>query len=232
MLVREQEGVVRSRSSWREYMRRLPLIWRSNPLFQQMIFTRMMLSFFYLPLPFYVVFAQEKLGFPDSAVGIFISAQMAGHIMFGLLWGNLGDKRGNRLVICLVTLITLLTPVCALLASWLAHEYANLAFMLYLLVFLAIGATLSGVWIGFTNYLLEVADAINRPTYVGMMNTLIAPFTFLPIIGGVLLRFMSHELLFAIASIFILSSVILAFRLPEPRSRQQQGQQRQVGHSD
>lgn len=219
MLVREREGAIRHGSTMASYWQRLPSIWRGNPMFQQMMFTRMLLSCFYLALPFYVVFAREKLGFAESTVGLFLSAQMAGSILASLLWGYLGDKHGNRAVIRLVTLIAAVTPIFALVASFMMQgAWSHLAVVPCLLVFAAVGATLSGNWIGFTNYLLEVASDIDRPTYVGMMNTLTAPFTFLPIIGGLLLRFFSHEVLFILTSIIVFGSVMLAVKLPEPRA--------------
>ncbi len=172
MLVKEREGAARHGSTMASYWRRLPVIWRGNPMFQQMMFTRMLLSCFHLALPFYVVFARERLGFAESTVGIFLSAQMAGSILGSLLWGYLGDKHGNRAVIRLVTLVASVTPGLALVASLMMHSgWASLAFVVCLLVFATVGATISGNWIGFTNYLLEVAPDIDRPAYVGMMNT-------------------------------------------------------------
>ena len=218
MQVKEREGVVRHGSTMASYWRRLPSVWRESPMFQQMMFTRMLLSCFYLALPFYVIFARERLGFAESTVGLFLSAQMAGSILASLLWGNLGDKHGNRTVIRLVTIVTAITPSLALLSSLMLRiGWTNMASFFCFLVFATVGGTLSGNWIGFTNYLLEIASDVDRPTYVGLMNTLTAPFTFLPIVGGILLRFVSHEALFAATLTVVLGSVILAAKLPEPR---------------
>ncbi len=219
MAVREPAGSVRQGSTIKTYLKRLPGAWKENKLFQRMMFTRMLLSFLYLSLPFYVVFAREVLHFPDSAIGIFISAQMAGSILSGLLWGYVGDNHGNRLVVRLASLAALLTPALALAASLLARMgLGNLAILPYLLLFASIGSTLSGMWIGFTNYLLEFVDDVNRPTYIGMMNTLIAPFTFLPMLGGLLVQFLSHEVLFAATLVFLFAGNVMAGALPEPRT--------------
>ena len=87
----------------------------------------------------------------------------------------------------------------------------------YLLLFATIGCTLSGMWMGFTNYLLELVEDVDRPTYVGMMNTLTAPFTFLPILGGVLIQVLSYEVLFGATLGVLLLGNIVASTLPEPR---------------
>lgn len=228
LLVKEKAGVVRPSSTMAEYWRRLPVIWRESPSFQRMMFTRMVFSCFYLALPFYVIFARERLGFAESTVGLFLSAQMAGSILASLLWGYLGDEHSNRTVIRAVTLVATTTPALALLASWMTQLGWRLgSFILSALVFATVGATLSGNWMGFTNYLLDVASDVDRPTYVGMMNTLTAPFTFLPVVGGLLLRFVSHEILFAGTVGIVGISVLLAEKLPEPRAlmEQQQGKE-------
>lgn len=217
LLVREPAGSVRGGSSFIAFLYRLPLAWRASPIFQKMMFTRMLLSCFHLSLPFYIVFAREKLGLPGSSAGLFLAAQMAGSVLASLLWGYLGDKHGNRLVIRLTSLITASTPVLAFGAGLISQANLGLAFATCLLVFATIGATLSGNWIGFTNYLLEAVPDVDRLVYVGMMNTLTAPFTFLPVVGGFLLRFLPYEILFATTCCFLVGSLLLAIRLPEPR---------------
>ena len=218
MMVREEAGVVRTGSSFRSYLGRLPEAWRCNRFFQRMMYTRMLYAFLYLSLPFYIVFARQKLGFPESAIGFFISAQMAGSIMAGLLWGYVGDRYGNRMVIRLSGVAAAATPALALLSSFmLRNGLQSLAIIPYLLLFATIGSTLSGMWMGFTNYLLELVDDVNRPTYIGMMNTLTAPFTFLPLLGGLLIQTLSHEALFISTLVFLLAGNILAATLPEPR---------------
>lgn len=219
MLVREEPGPVRTGSTFRSYLRRLPEAWRSSRLFQRMMFTRMLYAFLYLSLPFYAIFARQNLGFAESDLGFFVSAQMAGNITAGLLWGYLGDRYGNRAVVRGVGVAAMLTPTFALAASFMHRSgYGSLAILPFLMLFFCIGGTLSGMWMGFTNYLLELVDDVDRPTYIGMMNTLTAPFTFLPVLGGLIIQSVSHEALFAGTIVFLLAGNLLAYTLPEPRS--------------
>jgi len=218
MAVRESPGVTRAGTSLAAYFRRLPSAWKQSPAFQRMMSVRMLYSFLYLSLPFYVVYARTSLGLPESIIGVFISAQMAGSILAGLLWGTLGDRYGNRLVIRLLGLAAASTPLLALLAS-LMHRLGmtGLAIVPFLLLFATIGATLSGMWMGFTNYLLDSVSDLDRPTYIGMMNTLIAPFTFLPLLGGVLVQYFSPEVLFVLTAVGIVLGNLRAIGLSEPR---------------
>lgn len=220
MSVRETAGVTRRGASFGAYFRRLPAAWRQNRTFQQMMYVRMLYSCLYLALPFYVVFARQELALPESIIGVFISAQMAGSILAGLLWGYLGDHFGNRLVIRCLGVAAGGTPLLALLASLLKSAgLGQLAIIPYLLLFATIGATLSGMWMGFTNYLLDTVQDLDRPTYIGMMNTLIAPFTFLPLLGGALVQMLSPQLLFAVTAGLIGLGNLRAARLIEPRQQ-------------
>jgi len=219
MLVREEAGAVRQGSNFKSYMARLPIVWKGNKLFQRMMFTRMLFAFLYLSLPFYAVYARRSLGFAESTLGLFISAQMAGNIMAGLLWGYVSDRFGNRAVIRLVGLTAACTPALALVSALMTRAgLVGLAIIPYLVLFTTIGATLSGMWMGFTNYLLELVEDVDRPTYVGMMNSLTAPFTFLPMLGGVLIQVVSFEALFAVTLVCLVGGNLLAATLPEPRN--------------
>lgn len=218
MMVREEPGPTRQGSTLKLYLARLPSAWRNNKLFQRMMFTRMLLAFLYLSLPFYAVYARRSLGFAESTIGLFIAAQMAGSILAGLLWGYVGDRYGNRTVIRLAGAAAALTPTLALLSSYMHGQgWGAYAIVPYLVLFSTIGGSLNGMWMGFTNYLLELVEDVDRPTYVGMMNTLTAPFTFLPVLGGVLIQVLSYEVLFAATLGFVLLGNLMGSTLPEPR---------------
>ncbi|MGI6358192.1 MAG: MFS transporter [Bacillota bacterium] len=226
MAVKEPQGAVRRGTTMVDYLRRLPLVWRQSTVFQRMMHVRMLYSFLYLALPFYVVYARDTLGLPESIIGVFISAQMAGSILGGLLWGQLGDRFGNRLVVRLLGLVALATPASALVASLLhGLGWGQLSIIPYLVLFVSIGGTLGGMWMGFTSYLLDIVGELDRPTYIGMMNTLIAPFTFLPLLGGLLLELLSPQVLFLATGAGILMGNLCARHLPEPREQATTGEQ-------
>jgi hypothetical protein len=67
--------------------------------------------------------------------------------------------------------------------------------------------------------MLDLAPESERPTYLGFMNTFLAPVMLLAAVGGLVVEITSYETLFAIA----LAASILAFafgiQLEEPRSK-------------
>lgn len=201
-----------------EYLRRLPDAWRENRLFQRVIFVRVLMGALYLALPFFVTHAQLDLGFAPSTVGIFVSAQMVGTVLAGPLWGYLGDNKGALWVVRLVTISTLGTGTFALLARGAYFAgLAPLAFALYCLLYFCLGATNSGTWIGYTNYIMDIAPEERRSTLVGMFNTIAAPLTFLSLVGGWFLEMTNYFWLFGLEAAIVLVSVLAAWRLPDSR---------------
>ncbi|MGE5578659.1 MAG: MFS transporter [Bacillota bacterium] len=201
-----------------EYLRRLPSAWSSNALFRHVIYTRLLMGAMYLALPFFAIHAQKGLGFAPSMVGLFVSAQMVGGVGGGPLWGYLGDRHGPRWIVRLVTVLFMMTGVLALFArlTFFAGLTA-LAFPLYLVLYGCLGAGFGGTWIGYTNYILDIAPESQRATLVGLFNTISAPLTLLTMVGGWLLQATNYTVLFIVEAAIVLISVTLAWRLPDSR---------------
>jgi predicted MFS family arabinose efflux permease len=68
---------------------------------------------------------------------------------------------------------------------------------------------------------LEFGSDAEKPTYVGMSNTLIAPATILaPIIGGLLADLLSYENTFVISSLFgALTFLIIIIFVNDPHKK-------------
>lgn len=201
-----------------EYLRKLPAAWTGNPLFRRVIYTRLLMGAMYLALPFFAIHAQKELGLAPSMVGLFVSAQMVGSVGGGPLWGYLGDRHGPRWIVRVVTVLFMMTGTLALLArlSFFAGIQA-LAFPLYLMLYSCLGAAFGGTWIGYTNYILDIAPETQRATLVGLYNTISAPLTLLTMVGGWILQATNYTVLFIIEAAIVFVSVTLALRLPDSR---------------
>lgn len=149
-------------------------------------------------------------------IGIFVSAQMLGSILAGIFFGKAIDLYGSRKVVILTAELTAFQPVQALICFFL-YRMRLPFFWLYALIFTLVGATCSGVWVGMFNYLLKIAPEEKRPLYIGLLNTLTAPTTFLPLLGGVIIQFLSYVHHFVITAVLVFSSVVMSFALKEQR---------------
>jgi MFS family permease len=86
------------------------------------------------------------------------------------------------------------------------------------------GISASGRSIGDMNYLLEIAPERERPSYIGFMNTYMIPFSFLPLIGGVIVEAVSFNAILLISMISNLLSALLCSRgLREVREVEEDG---------
>ena len=48
-------------------------------------------------------------------------------------------------------------------------------------------------------YLLNIAPSLNRPSYVGFLNTILFPFSFMPMLAGQLIGFVGYAGMYAIS---------------------------------
>jgi MFS family permease len=201
----------------RELLGKIPALLKHYPAYRRMIGLQLLLSLALMVYPFYVGFAQQKLAAPAWSGGVFVWGSTLGAIVGSLAWGLLNDRLGSRRVIRSVCGVLLLTPLWAITLAHLRLP-APLVFYVYASVFFLAKVGLCGLWIGFTNFLLEAAREQDRPALVGITATLTAPVILLPILGGQLLSIMPHEALLLIAAAGALLGWFLTRRLAEPRA--------------
>ena len=209
------EGGVPGPRSFVVFCQSLPELWRASRDFAQLIRVRLLAGGVHLALPFFVLYARDELQLGAGLVGLFLACQMAGSVAGGLLWGGLGDRRGYRLVIILSVLAALAGPVLALLAG--AGFPGWLSSLTFGAIFLLLGLSFAGMWIGFTNYLLETAPAGRRPSYLGLLSTLAGPTAFLSIVGGLLVDVLGYRAVFGLTAGLLALGLRHGLALTEPR---------------
>lgn len=206
-------------TSMSEYLRRLPESVKQNPTFSRVLTVRILVGGLYLALPFFAIHAQSDLGFPKSIVGLFISAQMMGTVVGGPLWGYLGDKHGPFWVVRIVALATGLTGVMALLSRvTFLMNWAYLTYTIYFLLYFFLGTSLGGTWIGFSNYVIDIASDNQTASFLGILNTVAGPLTLLTLVGGWILKTVGYGYLFGVMVSISGIACVTAWRLPDSRT--------------
>jgi len=204
------QPVQRNAASFPDLLRRSLGIVRANANFRTLVGVRALTMAGLALAPFYVVYAQKNLGVDAGTIGIYLSAQMAGAAASNLMWGWLGDRYGNQPVVVGTALAGGLASLLALLTP------AGLP-QLYVLVFVLLGAAMSGLRLGHPNLLLEMAPAHIRPTCVALQNTLVAPVVLLPLAVGIAVQVVSYQVLLALGVAVMAVAMLLALRLRDPR---------------
>ncbi|GAB4426829.1 MAG: hypothetical protein Kow0031_06680 [Anaerolineae bacterium] len=213
-LIKEPVYPVRRKSeSLRVMLRRALGLVRINANFRRLLVSRAILGVGVALAPFYVVHARQTVAADAGVIGLYLSAQMAGAALSNLLWGWLADTRGNKSVI-------IGTIASSGLASLLAVLLPALAPMAYALVFVLLGAMLSGLKLGFSNFILEMAAPEMRATCVALQNTLIAPITLLPLVAGFLIEGSSFGLVFGAQAALMVVGLAVSLKLLDPRTNQ------------
>ncbi len=215
-LVREPPGAgqVHVQPPWRVYLQQLAAILRRDARFVWLTMASWVAALADMGVAFYVLYAGDRLHMPQATVGLLISASVVGGILSGALLGPLGDRKGSAAVITVTMGLRCLCPLLALLSPWLAAARPWLAQPILMLIFGLLGTIGGSFLIGPANYLLEIAPAEERSTYIGLANTLGVVVMFAPMLAGWLVEAVSYELLFLVTLGLALLGLVVALRRP------------------
>lgn len=221
ILIREPPGaVVAEPVKIGEQLRRAGRLLRENKVYRRHLSARVVLILAGIALPFYGIYAKSALGAPDGMVGIYVATRVGSQLLFNLPWGRLSDRRGNRLVMQLLSLGCGLTTLLALalvgLIELLKPQGPWLPYLALPLFFLD-GATRPAQILAGSNFLLELVPEAERPIYLGLSNTLLGIVVLISGLGGLVVDTLGFVGLFTISLMFYLTGYVLATGLPEPR---------------
>lgn len=87
---------------------------------------------------------------------------------------------------------------------------------LYLTFFL-IGATMSGLRLGYANIILEMSPDHFRATCVALLGTLVAPLALSPLLVGILLMWVPVSFALAVDAVAMIGAVVVSFLVRDPR---------------
>ena len=161
------------------YLRRMPALLRRDTNFSWYMTSRAFGLVSGMGAAFFTVYALTRYHATSRHVGYFTTAFFAGQIVGTLAFGWLADRAGHRVVIVLGIVALVGANAIALAAPTLGW---------FLAVFVLHGLTQAAINVSNNTILLEFAPTTEeRPTYVGLGNTLAAPFAFgAPLIAGVI----------------------------------------------
>jgi MFS family permease len=192
-------------------------LWRQNILKilkQDKVFTRFLVSrllsqFGMMAFSFYTIYAVKKLGMSDITIGVMTSILFITQTISNPILGWLADKWSRKWVLVVGGFCTVLSILLAVLIT--DPGWFFIPFILY-------GISNTAYWtIGMT-ICLEFGTVDEKPTYVGLANTLVAPATILaPLLGGLLADLFNYSVTFYIAIFF--SVVTLFLLIPFARAK-------------
>ncbi|MBN1310615.1 MAG: MFS transporter [Anaerolineae bacterium] len=202
---------------WRDFGRHLIQIVNEDHRLRQVIIARVLFSYGMMAFPFYVLYATEELHIPEQTIGVFIFAQTVGTIFASLILGRIADRRGPQHSVQIGAVIVLSAPILALITSLSSVETIILLRNAYLWIYICIGLATNLLFLGFTNYVLDIAPASQRTIYLGAFSTINSLGVIAPTLAGWLLATTSYSVLFAVSLAFGVLAAFYALRLPSMR---------------
>ena len=199
----------------RQYFRKLPAVLRANRNYRRFLVGNAFLHMSMMAVSFFIVFGNINYKLSGTDIGllnaIFIGTQAVMHLLFGWLGDRWGHKRN--------LVISAGSMVFAALFALASTDVAGL-----IPAFICLACALASDGVSHYNIVLEFADPADQPTFIGLTNTLIAPFTFVgPILGGWIAAAFNIDVLFVVSLGFgIIGGALLLWWVQEPRNARKQ----------
>jgi Na+/melibiose symporter-like transporter len=197
---------------------------RTDAVLRRTLFARLFTGVENMAAAFYVVFAREQLGLPESAVGAFSIAIVVGGLIGVIAFGALAMRFGSRRVIQAAGIMQLVAPCTALIAA-LSGLTGTTAMVVLIGVMALNGAINRSSMLGYFSYTQDCAREIDRPMYISAMTAMSGIASLLPLLGGAVIdglqrsdaSFAAYPTVFAFAAISAGIGTTLALGLPKPR---------------
>lgn len=207
--------LVKARVPLIHYLKRLPAVLKSNQNYTRFLAGYGTVKVGAMATGFFLVYGAANFELSGAQVGLFTGILIGSQAIMNLLWGVIGDRAGHKAVLT----GSAFSLALAALTAWFSPSPAWLA-----LAFILLGASISADEVSRLNIILEFCAPEDRPTYIGLTNTLLAPLTTLaPIIGGWLATSAGYQGMFVVAMLVAAAGgLLLLFWVREPRHHQPQ----------
>ena len=212
MFTKEPTGIeLRERENIQQSFKSLKPLFRTNPHFARFFLVTVLGSIGRMAMPFYILFAGTRMELSGAMLGLLTTIWMLSGTVTNLLWGELADRKGYR-VVMLITLSMWVLAHCQLLM--IQGIYGVMVF------FVVFGIAISGFNQARMNMVLELGSDADIPLRVAASNMASNTVGAIgPLLGGLIVLAMGYEIIFIIC--ILGQSIALAIMLsavPEPRS--------------
>jgi len=178
--------------------------------FRWFLVTRLLSHMAMAAFSFYTIYAVRHHGLSEGTVGLMTGALLAIQVAANPIMGWMGDRWSHRAVME----VGALAAVVSALLAWLAPDTTW-----FYLVFILAGVANVTFWTTALTLTLEFGAEAERPTYIGLANTLVAPGAILaPLIGGWLADAAGYPATFLTSAVCgLFTALILHVMMQDPR---------------
>lgn len=172
----------------------------------------LLLSVAFAP-PFYVLLAQQRAENGLSSLGLMIIASGIAASISAPIWGRLGD-RSSRLVMVLASFTAGILGIGVFALVEAGHTLMEQP-ITYAVLYLLLIVFHSGVRLGRKVYLVDMATAETRATYVAISNTVIGVFMLLGGLIGIVADLLDVHYVILLLGLLCSGAALYCWRLPE-----------------
>ena len=215
--LREQPGATEdSRNALQVAIRSLRILSRDR-MFCRFVIARALLASTVLSMPFYVLLARDATGDRAATLGLFIIASSLATAVSGFAWGSLADRSSRRTLMIAgatasaVGIVTYVVGSGMFAGGGAVSGARNASPWIYALLFFVLSLAHTGIRVGRKTYLVDMAPADDRASYVAVSNTVIGVVLLLSGSLGILGTFLtSYEVILVFALLGLAGATVAA----------------------
>ncbi len=184
---------------------------RKDINFRWFLTARVLFQFGNMALVFYTIYAVKNFGMNEQTAGILTGVLLLSKTIASPLLGWMGDRWGHRSMLVLGGVLMSIAAALALTAPVIGWFY-----VIYALAGFADATT----WTVTMTFNQEFGSISEKPLYIGLANTLIAPFALLaPFIGGALADSLGFGATFIVSvSAGLMAALVFQFAVRNPNN--------------
>jgi MFS family permease len=182
---------------------------RRDKNFSWFLVARTLSIFSTMGFSFYIIFGLRQFGIDTITAGYLTAALTFSSAIANVGMGWLGDRLGHRLMLIVGAMTISLSSGFAFLAQGVAWLYP---------AFILSGVASVAIWTIGMAMTVEFGTEAERPVYIGLSNTLVAPASILgPLLGGWVADAVSFQATFAISMVGgLVTAAVLWFMVKNP----------------
>ena len=198
-----------------QFKQETKIIINSHPNFHKYLISRV---FYCATLPamgLYAIYCQNKFNFEISEVGIFTILNVTAMGFFSYISGNIGDRFGHKYSLVMAYALHLLAILLVLYSKNMLWVYC---------VFIAVGSGQGAFMPSAMNLIYDFAGERDKKTYMALIDSFLAPFALIFILGiGSLVNNSEYILsLYIMGSCLFIAIIILYFFVKDPKHNHNQ----------
>ncbi len=230
-LTREPESeVTRKTIPLFRYLGRVSTVLKRDINYRRYLISKSMINLGGMSTGFFAVYGTEMYSLDGRGVGLLTAVLVGTQAVFNPLLGLLADRVGHKTVLAAAAFFVALAPLSALVIGGMgaaANQGGAIASsgvlgsvpVGLLITFIFLGTFLAADHTSSLPIILEFSAPEDRPTYIGLTNTVLAPILIgAPILGGWLAGAFGYAALFRAAmAVGAAALLLMLFWVREPR---------------